>query len=61
MDAAVIRFTTVGGHYMLAGGRTADWLSSGAGVTTERFEAIWDAVAAAIAASTAVPRRPAKR
>jgi hypothetical protein len=61
MDAAVIRFTTVGGHYMLAGGRTADWLPSGAGVTTERFEAIWDAVAAAIAASTAVPRRPAKR
>lgn len=37
------------GHYTLAGGRTADWLPSGAGFTTEAFEAAWDAVAAAIA------------
>jgi hypothetical protein len=37
------------GHYTLAGGRTADWLPSGAGFTTESFEATWDAVAAAIA------------
>ncbi len=37
------------GHYTLAGGRTADWLPSGAGFTTEGFEATWDAVAAAIA------------
>lgn len=38
------------GHYGLAGGRTADWLPSGAGFTNEAFEATWDAVAAAIAA-----------
>ena len=37
------------GHYTLAGGRTADWLPSGAGFTTEGFEATWDAVAAEIA------------
>jgi hypothetical protein len=37
------------GHYTLAGGRTADWLPSGAGFTSEAFEASWDAVAAAIA------------
>jgi hypothetical protein len=37
------------GHYTLAGGRTADWLPSGAGFTPEAFEATWDAVAAAIA------------
>jgi triacylglycerol lipase len=37
------------GHYTLAGGRTADWLPSGAGFTPEAFEAAWDAVAAAIA------------
>ena len=37
------------GHYSLAGGRTADWLPSGAGFTPEGFEAAWDAVAAAIA------------
>lgn len=36
------------GHYALAD-RTADWLPSGAGFTTEAFEAAWDAVAAAIA------------
>jgi hypothetical protein len=39
------------GHYTLAGGRTADWLPSGAGFTPEGFEATWDAVAGAIAAS----------
>jgi len=39
------------GHYGLAGGRTADWLPSGAGFTPEAFEATWEAVAAAIAAS----------
>jgi hypothetical protein len=37
------------GHYTLAGGRTADWLPSGAGFTPEGFDAAWDAVAAAIA------------
>lgn len=37
------------GHYTLAGGRTADWLPSGAGFTTKGFDATWDAVAAAIA------------
>jgi len=37
------------GHYTLAGGRTADWLPSGAGFTTKAFDAAWDAVAAAIA------------
>jgi hypothetical protein len=37
------------GHYTLAGGRTADWLPSGAGFTTEAFAATWEAVAAAIA------------
>lgn len=37
------------GHYTLAGGRTADWLPSGAGFTTAEFEAAWDSVAAAIA------------
>jgi hypothetical protein len=37
------------GHYTLAGGRTADWLPSGAGFTPQAFEATWEAVAAAIA------------
>jgi len=37
------------GHYTLAGGRTADWLPSGAGFTPEAFNATWEAVAAAIA------------
>jgi hypothetical protein len=37
------------GHYTLAGGRTADWLPSGAGFTLEGFDATWDAVAATIA------------
>jgi len=41
----------VAGHYTLAGGRTADWLPSGAGFTPEAFEATWEAVAAAIARS----------
>lgn len=44
------------GHYTLAGGRTADWLPSGAGVTTEGFEAIWDAIATAITTSGAARR-----
>jgi len=39
------------GHYTLAGGRTADWLPSGAGFTPDAFDATWDAVAAAIARS----------
>jgi triacylglycerol lipase len=37
------------GHYTLAGGRTANWLPSGAGFTPEAFEATWEAVAATIA------------
>lgn len=37
------------GHYTLAGGRTADWLPSGAGFTPEAFDATWEAVAEAIA------------
>jgi hypothetical protein len=37
------------GHYTLAGGRTGDWLPSGAGFTPEAFEATWEAVAAEIA------------
>jgi hypothetical protein len=37
------------GHYTLAGGRTADWLPSGASFTPEAFDATWDAVAGAIA------------
>ena len=37
------------GHYTLAGGRTADWLPSGAGFTPVAFEACWDAVAEGIA------------
>lgn len=44
------------GHYTLAGGRTADWLPSGAGFAPAAFDATWDAVAAAIARSA---RRPA--
>lgn len=44
------------GHYTLAGGRTADWLPSGAGFSPEAFDAAWDAVAAAIARSAAAPR-----
>jgi triacylglycerol lipase len=45
------------GHYTLAGGRTADWLPSGAGFTTDAFEATWDAVAAAIAGRRGRPAR----
>jgi triacylglycerol lipase len=37
------------GHYTLAGGRTADWLPSGADFTREAFDAAWDAIASAIA------------
>jgi triacylglycerol lipase len=43
------------GHYTLAGGRTADWLPSGAGFKPEAFEATWDAVAAAIARNASRP------
>ncbi|MBN9203684.1 esterase/lipase family protein [Methylibium petroleiphilum] len=42
------------GHFSLAGGRTADWLPSGAGYTSDDFDRTWNAVADAIAA---VPRR----
>jgi hypothetical protein len=41
------------GHYTLAGGRTADWLPSGAGFTPEAFDATWDAVGLAIATGRA--------
>jgi len=44
------------GHYTLAGGRTADWLPSGAGFTREEFDATWEAVAGAIARE----RQPAR-
>jgi hypothetical protein len=44
------------GHYTLAGGRTADWLPSGADFTPEAFEETWDAVAAAIARSGCAAR-----
>lgn len=44
------------GHYTLAGGRTADWLPSGAGFTSNAFEAAWDAVAAVITRSGRTPR-----
>lgn len=37
------------GHFSLAGGRTADWLPSGAGYSSDDFGLTWDAVAAAIA------------
>jgi hypothetical protein len=45
------------GHYTLAGGRTADWLPSGAGFTPEAFDATWEAVAAAIAGERRATRR----
>ena len=37
------------GHYTLAGEHSGNWLPSGAGFTPERFEAVWDAIAAEIA------------
>ena len=37
------------GHYTLAGGRSGNWLPSGAGFTPDAFDATWEAVAAAIA------------
>jgi hypothetical protein len=40
------------GHYTLASGGTADWLPSGAGFTPLGFDAVWKAVAAAIARSS---------
>lgn len=49
LHAARADHLDVVGHYTLAGGRTADWLPSGAGFTPEGFDAAWDAVAAAIA------------
>lgn len=49
------------GHYTLAGGRTADWLPSGAGFTPEGFEACWDAVAEAIARPAAAAAAAAVR
>ena len=49
------------GHYTLAGGRTADWLPSGAGFTPQAFEATWDAVAAAIAAASGARRQVVRR
>lgn len=49
LHAACADHLDVVGHYTLAGGRTADWLPSGAGFTPEAFDATWDAVAAAIA------------
>ena len=51
LHAARADHLDVVGHYTLAGGRTADWLPSGAGFTPEGFAATWDAVAAAIADS----------
>jgi hypothetical protein len=44
------------GHYTLAGGRSADWLPSGAGFTPAGFTETWEAVAAAIARSSRAPR-----
>jgi hypothetical protein len=37
------------GHYTLAGGKTGNWLPSGASFTREAFDATWEAVAGAIA------------
>ncbi|MBL8350099.1 MAG: hypothetical protein JNL87_07260 [Burkholderiaceae bacterium] len=48
LHAASADHLDIVGHYSLAGGRTADWLPSGAGFTPEGFAAAWDAVAAAI-------------
>lgn len=45
------------GHYTLAGGKTADWLPSGAGFTTAAFEATWETVAGAIARHRRPPMR----
>jgi hypothetical protein len=42
------------GHYTLAGRQSGDWLPSGAGFTREAFDALWEAVAAAISR----PRTP---
>jgi hypothetical protein len=49
LHAACADHLDVVGHYTLAGGRTADWLPSGAGFTPDGFAATWDAVASAIA------------
>lgn len=39
------------GHYTLAGGSTGNWLPSGAGFTRKDFDALWESVAAKIAAA----------
>jgi hypothetical protein len=44
------------GHYTAAGKGTGNWLPSGAGFTREKFDAVWDDVAAAIARG----RQPAR-
>ena len=49
LHAARADHLDVVGHYTLAGGRTADWLPSGAGFTPAAFDATWAAVADAIA------------
>jgi hypothetical protein len=60
LHAASADHLDIVGHYTLAGGRTADWLPSGAGFTSAAFDAAWDAVAAAIAgdAPAAPPAAP---
>jgi hypothetical protein len=46
------------GHYTLAaGGRTADWLPSGAAFSDADFDATWDAIAKAIARPRSASRR----
>ena len=46
------------GHYTLASKESGDWLPSGAGFTPEGFDAVWDAVAAAIAKGSRSRRAP---
>jgi hypothetical protein len=49
LHVALADHLDVVGHYTLAGGKSGDWLPSGAGFTRKAFDATWDAVAAAIA------------
>jgi triacylglycerol lipase len=49
LHVALADHLDVVGHYTLAGGKSGDWLPSGAGFTRQAFDATWDAVAAAIA------------
>jgi triacylglycerol lipase len=49
VHAACADHLDVVGHFTLAAESASDWLPSGAGFTPEAFEALWDAVAAAIA------------